>query len=72
MSLVLRVHESEYITIYDRLDGASPPIVIRAEAVQGKIKWVIDADQRFGVVRSDAKNKTERTREAKSPTEAVA
>lgn len=57
--LVLKIQTGEYLTIFDRLDGASPPITIRPAKGEGEIRVAIAADPRYGIVRSNAKS-TER------------
>ncbi len=53
--LVIKIPEGEHVTIYDKLDGAVPPIKI-VLTQNGQVG--IEADQRFGIVRSNAKTKT--------------
>lgn len=56
--LVLKIASGKRVTIFDRTDGACPPITIMAKAQGNQTRIYIDADPRYGVVREDAKLKT--------------
>lgn len=61
--LVLKIPQGEHVTIYDKLDGASPPITILITP-QGSVGIEADYD-RFGIRRSNAKNTTPKERGGK-------
>lgn len=59
--LVLKIPDGEFLMIYDRTDGSMPPITIRLVRENGQTRVKIDADQRYGIVRSDAKCKVQKS-----------
>lgn len=57
--LVVKIPEGQHVTIFDKYDGTVPPIKI-VLTPQGGIG--IEADHRYGILRSNAKNHTPKGR----------
>ena len=55
--LVLKVPKGERVSIYDKTDGSVPPITIMLVTEGNKTRLMIDADQRYGILREGAKCK---------------